>query len=59
MNQTCDVQGSYAALQSGHEVHQNGHGMRFSESGLPVLMQLDGMLDGMKSEIGNDKRPAT
>jgi enoyl-CoA hydratase/carnithine racemase len=54
VNQTLDVQGFYAAIQSVFEVHQNGHGNALSESGLPILMQLD----GMKAEIGKDKQPA-
>jgi enoyl-CoA hydratase/carnithine racemase len=47
VNQTLDVQGFYAAVQSVFEIHQNGHGNALSESGLPILMQLD----GMKGEI--------
>lgn len=47
VNQTLDVQGFYAAIQSVFEVHQNGHGNALSESGLPILMQLD----EMKGEI--------
>jgi enoyl-CoA hydratase/carnithine racemase len=43
VNQTLDVQGFYAAIQSVFEVHQNGHGNALSESGLPILMQLEGM----------------
>jgi enoyl-CoA hydratase len=43
VNQTLDVQGFYAAVQSVFEIHQNGHGNALSESGLPILMQLDGM----------------
>ena len=48
VNQTLDVQGFYAAIQSVFDVHQTGHGHALSESGLPILM----MLEGMKSEIG-------
>jgi len=47
VNQTLDVQGFYAAIQSVFEIHQNGHGHALSESGLPILMQLE----GMKGEI--------
>ena len=47
MNQTLDVQGFYAAIQSVFEVHQTGHGHALSESGLPILLTLD----AMKSEI--------
>jgi enoyl-CoA hydratase/carnithine racemase len=47
VNQTLDVQGFYAAVQSVFEVHQNGHGHALSESGLPILVTLD----DMKGEI--------
>jgi enoyl-CoA hydratase len=47
VNQTLDVMGFYAAVQSVFEVHQTGHGNALSESGLPILM----MLDEMKTEI--------
>lgn len=47
VNQTQDVQGFYAAIQAVFDIHQNGHGNALSESGLPILMQLD----GMKGEI--------
>jgi len=43
VNQTLDVQGFYAAVQSVFEIHQNGHGHALSESGLPILMTLDAM----------------
>ena len=48
VNQTLDVQGFYAAIQAVFDVHQTGHGNALSESGLPILM----MLDGMKKEVG-------
>jgi enoyl-CoA hydratase/carnithine racemase len=48
VNQTLDVQGFYAAIQSVFDIHQTGHGHALSESGLPILM----LLDDMKSEIG-------
>jgi len=51
VNQTLDVQGFYAAIQSVFEIHQNGHGNALSESGLPILMQLD----GMKAQIAKPK----
>ena len=47
MNQTLDVQGYYAALQSVFDIHHTGHGNAISESGYPILMQLD----DMKKEI--------
>ena len=48
VNQTLDVIGFYAAVQSVFDVHQTGHGHALSESGLPILM----LLDDMKAEIG-------
>jgi enoyl-CoA hydratase len=47
VNQTLDVQGFYAAVQSVFDIHQTGHGNALSESGLPILM----LLDDMKTEI--------
>ncbi|WP_018637195.1 enoyl-CoA hydratase [Parafrankia elaeagni] len=47
VNQTLDVQGFYAAVQSVFDIHQTGHGHALSESGLPVLM----LLDEMKARI--------
>ena len=47
VNQTLDVMGFYAAVQSVFDVHQTGHGNALSESGLPILMSLD----DMKTEI--------
>lgn len=43
VNQTLDVQGFYAAVQAVFDIHQTGHGHALSESGLPILMLLDGM----------------
>ena len=47
VNQTLDVIGFYAAVQSVFDIHQTGHGHALSESGLPILM----LLDGMKEKI--------
>jgi enoyl-CoA hydratase len=47
VNQTLDVQGFYAAIQSVFDIHQTGHGHALSESGVPILM----MLDDMKTQI--------
>jgi enoyl-CoA hydratase/carnithine racemase len=47
VNQTLDVMGFYAAVQSVFDIHQTGHGNALSESGLPILM----LLDDMKAEI--------
>lgn len=43
VNQTLDIQGFYAAVQSVFEVHQNGHGHALSETGIPILVQLEEM----------------
>lgn len=50
VNQTLDVQGFYAAIQSVFDIHETGHGNALSESGLPVLMQLTGMKDKVKGQ---------
>ncbi|BCK55026.1 enoyl-CoA hydratase [Nocardia wallacei] len=43
VNQTLDVQGFYAAIQSVFDVHQTGHGNALSVSGYPILAALDEM----------------
>lgn len=43
VNQTLDVQGFYAAIQSVFDVHQTGHGNALSVHGLPVMVGLDDM----------------
>jgi enoyl-CoA hydratase len=48
VNQTLDVIGFYAAVQSVFDIHQTGHGNALSVSGLPILMLLDGMKDEIK-----------
>ncbi|PYE16378.1 enoyl-CoA hydratase/carnithine racemase [Williamsia limnetica] len=47
VNQTLDVQGFYAAIQSVFDIHQTGHGNALSVSGYPVLARFD----EMKSKI--------
>jgi enoyl-CoA hydratase/carnithine racemase len=47
VNQTLDVMGFYAAVQSVFDIHQTGHGHALSVSGLPMLM----LLDDMKAEV--------
>ena len=44
VNQTLDVQGFYAAIQSVFDIHQTGHGNALSVSGWPVLVNLDEMM---------------
>lgn len=43
VNQTLDVQGFYAAIQSVFDIHQTGHGNALSVSGYPILARLDEM----------------
>ncbi|MDV3130516.1 enoyl-CoA hydratase [Mycobacterium sp. 29Ha] len=43
VNQTLDVQGFYAAIQSVFDIHQTGHGNALSVGGWPVLVNLDEM----------------
>jgi enoyl-CoA hydratase/carnithine racemase len=43
VNQTLDVQGFYAAIQSVFDIHQTGHGNALSVTGYPVLARLDEM----------------
>jgi len=49
VNQTLDVQGFYAAIQSVFDVHQTGHGNALSVSGYPILVNLDEMKAKLKS----------
>lgn len=48
VNQTLDVQGFYAAIQSIFDVHQTGHGNALSVNGYPILTKLDEMKDKMQ-----------
>ncbi|MEH0580627.1 enoyl-CoA hydratase [Streptomyces sp. B21-108] len=43
VNQTLDVQGFYAAVQSVFDIHQTGHGNALSVDGFPILTRLDEM----------------
>ncbi|MEZ5152652.1 enoyl-CoA hydratase [Rhodococcus zopfii] len=43
VNQTLDVQGFYAAIQSVFDIHQTGHGNALSVGGFPILVSLDEM----------------
>ena len=49
VNQTLDVQGFYAAIQSVFDIHQTGHGNAISVSGYPVLTRLEGMKEKIRS----------
>jgi enoyl-CoA hydratase/carnithine racemase len=48
VNQTLDVQGFYAAIQSVFDIHQTGHGNALSVSGLGILAQLDEMKERIR-----------
>ena len=48
VNQTLDVQGFYAAIQSVFDIHQTGHGNALSVGGYPVLVDLEQMKAAMK-----------
>lgn len=48
VNQTLDVQGFYAAIQSVFDIHQTGHGNAISVSGYPVLVDLEQMKSAVK-----------
>lgn len=50
VNQTLDVQGFYAAVQSVFDIHQTGHGNALSVSGYPILVKLDEMKE--KDQVG-------
>ncbi len=50
VNQTLDVQGYYAALQSVFDIHHTGHANAITVSGFPVIMQLGGMKDKLKDK---------
>ncbi|MEU8896032.1 enoyl-CoA hydratase [Nocardia sp. NPDC048505] len=43
VNQTLDVQGFYAAIQSVFDIHQTGHGNALSVNGYPILVNLERM----------------
>lgn len=51
VNQTLDVQGFYAAIQSVFDIHQSGHGNALSVSGYPILMKLDEMKEKFSKRI--------
>lgn len=53
VNQTLDVQGYYAALQSVFDIHHTGHGNAISVSGYPILADLDEMKAELKPTPSN------
>jgi hypothetical protein len=50
VNQTLDVQGFYAAIQSVFDIHQTGHGNAISVNGYPILTRLDEMKERIKTQ---------
>ncbi|HEX3959842.1 MAG TPA: enoyl-CoA hydratase [Trebonia sp.] len=52
VNQTLDVQGFYAAIQSVFDIHQTGHGNAISVTGYPVITRLEGMKEKLKDQGG-------
>jgi len=50
VNQTLDVQGLYAAIQSVFDIHQTGHGNALSVGGYPILTRYDEMKEHLKSQ---------
>ena len=50
VNQTLDIQGFYAAIQSVFDIHQTGHGNALTVGGYPVLTRLDQMKEHIKSQ---------
>jgi enoyl-CoA hydratase/carnithine racemase len=50
VNQTLDVQGFYAAIQSVFDIHQTGHGNALTVGGYPILTRLDDMKEHIKSQ---------
>jgi enoyl-CoA hydratase len=49
VNQTLDIMGQYAALQSVFDIHQLGHGSALAMTGEAVLMGLDGLKPANKT----------
>ena len=50
VNQTLDVQGFYAAIQSVFDIHQTGHGNALSVSGYAILTRLAEMKERIKTQ---------
>ncbi|GAB2658764.1 enoyl-CoA hydratase [Nocardia goodfellowii] len=48
VNQTLDIQGFYAAIQSVFDIHQTGHGNALSVNGYPVLVDLEKMKESIQ-----------
>ena len=50
VNQTLDIQGFYAAIQSVFDIHHTGHGNALSVGGYPILIRAEEMKERIKSQ---------
>jgi enoyl-CoA hydratase/carnithine racemase len=50
VNQTLDIQGFYAAIQSVFDIHQTGHGNALTVGGYPILISAAQMKERIKSQ---------
>ena len=50
VNQTLDIQGFYAAIQSVFDIHHTGHGNALSVSGYPILIRAEEMKERIKTQ---------
>jgi enoyl-CoA hydratase/carnithine racemase len=50
VNQTLDIQGFYAAIQSAFDIHHTGHGNAISVGGYPILRSAAEMKEALKSQ---------
>jgi enoyl-CoA hydratase/carnithine racemase len=50
VNQTLDIQGFYAAIQSVFDIHHTGHGNALSVGGYPILTDLANLKEHIKSQ---------
>src|SRR3984957_20255749 len=50
VNQTLDIQGFYAAIQSVFDIHHTGHGNAISRTGYPIIARADQMKEHIASQ---------
>jgi enoyl-CoA hydratase len=50
VNQTLDIQGFYAAIQSVFDTHHTGHGNAISRTGYPIIARADQMKEHIASQ---------
>ncbi len=48
VNSTLDIMGQYNAIQTAFDIHTTGHGNALSVSGMPILVDLEGMKKSQK-----------